>query len=238
MIDGIDPKLDSTQAFLQRIVLGETSGDEIYASNLQLRPINTPTILICSHNSRDSRCGILGPLLQNEFMQYINKRNTLRSVLLSKEVRDGNEDSEEIRSISVHPKFEPELLTRNRSQTHPINVGMISHIGGHKWAGNVIVYIPPNYQTMPLTIDMDGPSTDNRNQPTSDTVTYEPGTTESWSDDKQQPKPNLLAGKGIWYGRVEPQHVQGIVEQTIGRGKVIRELFRGGIDVNGQPLRL
>lgn len=49
---------------------------------------------------------------------------------------------------------------------------------------------------------------------------------------------NALAGRGIWYGRVEPGHVEGIVAKTIMEGKVIKELFRGGIDQNREILRL
>jgi len=75
-------------------------------------------------------------------------------------------------------------------------VGLISHIGGHKWAGNVIVYIPPSFSSNPL------------------------------------------AGKGIWYGRVGPEHVEGIVGKTILDGKVIKELFRGGIDQDRGIIRL
>ena len=36
-----------------------------------------------------------------------------------------------------------------------------------------------------------------------------------------------LAGKGVWYGRVEPRHVWGIVEETVRGGKVVEELCRG-----------
>lgn len=75
-------------------------------------------------------------------------------------------------------------------------VGLISHIGGHKWAGNVIIYIPPSFSR------------------------------------------NALAGRGIWYGRVGPEHVEGIVAKTMLEGKVIKELFRGGIDQDRKILRL
>ncbi|EEP78256.1 hypothetical protein UREG_03101 [Uncinocarpus reesii 1704] len=71
------------------------------------------------------------------------------------------------------------------------NVGLISHIGGHKYAGNVIIYLPPSMES------------------------------------------NALSGKGIWYGRVEPKHVEGIVKETILDGRVIRDHFRGGIEESG-----
>jgi (2Fe-2S) ferredoxin len=79
-------------------------------------------------------------------------------------------------------------------------VGLISHIGGHKFAGNVIVYLPPRLKT---------------------------------DDGEAHP----LAGHGIWYGRVEPRHVEGIISETILKGRVIEELFRGGITQDGEILR-
>ncbi|KAG7892891.1 hypothetical protein KL935_000840 [Ogataea polymorpha] len=56
-------------------------------------------------------------------------------------------------------------------------LGMISHIGGHVYAGNVLIF--------------------KRN------------------------------GDVIWYGRVLPHHVQGIVKLTLLENKLIEELYRG-----------
>lgn len=78
------------------------------------------------------------------------------------------------------------------------NIGLISHVGGHKYAGNVIVYIPPGLSTTS----------------------------------------NQLAGNGIWYGRIEPKHVEGIVSETILGGKVLGDFFRGGIRKDGEILRI
>ncbi|KAF9571609.1 hypothetical protein EC968_000348 [Mortierella alpina] len=61
-----------------------------------------------------------------------------------------------------------------------VELWMISHIGGHKLAGNVIVH--------------------------------------------------RSEGMAVWYGRVEPCHSQAIVEATIERGEVIRDLYRGSMD--------
>ncbi|KAL8762105.1 MAG: hypothetical protein Q9184_001850 [Pyrenodesmia sp. 2 TL-2023] len=123
-------------------------------------PITKPTILICSHGSRDMRCGVLGPLLHHEFERH-------------------NEDKR-------------------------LDVGMISHIGGHAFAGNVIIYIPPEY-------------------PLSDGRRVAAGAGKEMSP---------LVGMGIWYGRVEPRHVTMILEETVKKGNIIRELWRGGLDVD------
>ncbi|KAG0272637.1 hypothetical protein BGZ96_005246, partial [Linnemannia gamsii] len=58
-----------------------------------------------------------------------------------------------------------------------VEIWLVSHIGGHKFAGNVIVH---------------------------------------------------RGGVSVWYGRVEPCHSQAIVETTVERGEIIRELYRGG----------
>lgn len=70
------------------------------------------------------------------------------------------------------------------------HVAQISHIGGHKYAGNVIVYVPPLSS-------------------------------------------NALRGSGIWYGRVGPEQVEGVVGETLGKGKVVGELLRGGVVQGG-----
>jgi leucyl-tRNA synthetase len=78
------------------------------------------------------------------------------------------------------------------------DVGLISHIGGHKFAGNVIIYVPPG-------LALEGSA-------------------------------NALAGCGVWYGRVGPEHVEGVVDETVVNGRVIEELFRGGITKDGEML--
>ncbi|PSN70680.1 hypothetical protein BS50DRAFT_673458 [Corynespora cassiicola Philippines] len=90
--------------------------------------------------------------------------------------------------------FERELARRGIEG----EVGVISHIGGHKYAGNVIVYVPPGY--------------------------------------KAEAGENALQGSGVWYGRVGPEHVEGIVGETLGRGRVVLDLFRGGIAKGGVNL--
>ncbi|WPH00985.1 Hypothetical protein R9X50_00381900 [Acrodontium crateriforme] len=141
------------------------------------RPVNEVLVLICGHGGRDERCGKLGPVLQAEFEEKLK----LHEFTI-------HQEGPETDNVPANPSIEGFSPTAR--------VGLISHIGGHKWAGNIIVYIPPNCSS------------------------------------------NALAGKGIWYGRVGPEHVEGIVAKTILEGKVIKELFRGGIDQNGKILRL
>lgn len=135
-------------------------------------------IFVCGHGNRDQRCGILGPLLLAELEQKLPKFGV--NVV---ESGAGKQTSIRNRRSKSDPTKENNMSAR---------VGLISHIGGHKWAGNLIIYFPRYYQGHP-----------------------------------QAKHP--LKGKGIWYGRVEPWHVEGIIEQTIKEGTIIRELFRGGM---------
>ncbi|KAL8687616.1 MAG: hypothetical protein Q9218_006262 [Villophora microphyllina] len=121
------------------------------------QPINRTTVLICSHNTRDRRCGIIGPILYRSFTKRAN----------------------------------PDI----------VDVGMISHVGGHAFAGNVIIYTPPGHKISPS--DTGGGIGDSMLSP--------------------------LAGTGVWYGRVEPKHVRGILDETVNKGKIIAELWRGGL---------
>ncbi|KAL4776181.1 Sucrase/ferredoxin-like-domain-containing protein [Aspergillus nidulans var. acristatus] len=135
----------------------------------------SPVILICGHGGRDMRCGVMAPILEEQF----------RKILESK---------------GIYTPASPD--SGNFDHPDRAHIGLISHIGGHKYAGNVIVYIPKSMKY-------------------GDSSVAHP-----------------LAGKGIWYGRIEPKHVEGVVEETILGGRVLSDHFRGGIDHDGTILRL
>lgn len=140
------------------------------SKDLNAQLVNEVVVLICGHGGRDSRCGALGLPLQQEF-----------------------EDKLKHASIEILPKG------RSVDRTAPAragHVGLISHIGGHKWAGNVIIYIPATW------------------------------------DAKAE---HNLNGSAIWYGRVEPKHVEGIVQETVLEGRIIKDLWRGGMKLSETP---
>lgn len=162
-----------------------------HASSLYgVRDVKDVLVLICGHGGRDARCGEFGPVLKHEFESVLARQDLdveREAVFVPGPSEDGQEsiDQNELSKI-------PGTAAR---------VGLISHIGGHKFAGNVIIYIPPGMKTR---------------------------------DGEAHP----LAGCGIWYGRVEPRHVEGIVKETVIEGNVIEELFRGGIRQGGEVLRI
>ncbi|KAK4217062.1 Sucraseferredoxin-like protein [Rhypophila decipiens] len=158
-----------------------------------VRDVEDIMVLICGHGGRDQRCGVYGPVLRDEFS---TKLSDMGINVLSGPV-EVNEKAEAVPEISG----EAPATDTTELASPSAHISLISHIGGHKFAGNVILYIPPQLKT---------------------------------ADGKAHP----LAGHGIWYGRVEPKHVQGIIGETILKGNVISDLFRGGIKQNGEILRL
>lgn len=151
-----------------------------------VRDVEDIVVLICGHGGRDMRCGVMGPALRDEFEAQLPRYGV--EALRGPVQIDLGSDVEAITGTIEKP-----ALTAR--------VGLISHIGGHKFAGNVIIYLPPTMKA---------------------------------KDGGEHP----LAGHGIWYGRVEPKHVQGIIHETILKGTVIADMFRGGITQDREILRL
>lgn len=103
---------------------------------MTVTPVEKIIVLICGHAKRDIRCGVVGKLVHDEFVQVLS-----------------------------HEKL-----------SDKIELGYISHVGGHVYAGNVVILKPD--------------------------------------------------GTVIWYGMIQPQHVQGIVEKSIKDNQVIEEFSR------------
>lgn len=151
-----------------------------------VRDVEDIMVLICGHGGRDMRCGVMGPVLRSEFETQLARQGI--------DVLRG--------PVKIDAPGEAEAITGAVQQPAPTaRVGLISHIGGHKFAGNIIIYLPPSMKT---------------------------------ADGEKHP----LAGHGLWYGRVEPKHVEGIIQETVLQGRVIEDMFRGGIKQDRQILRL
>lgn len=133
-------------------------------------------MLICGHGGRDARCGVLGPVLQKEFENALPRAGI--------EILSG--------PVPLEKDSGAQLIEGKTEEKMTARIGIISHIGGHKFAGNVIFYIPPKAKL---------------------------------SNGEAHP----LAGMGIWYGRVEPKHVEGLIKATLQEGKVVEDLLRGGV---------
>lgn len=180
-------KLHSMHGGLSPIHRDRLTREPVYQQLLPgVQDVEDIMVMICGHGGRDMRCGVMGPALRDEFEAQLPRQGV--------EVSRGpvRVDVGDSRGVTGPTVEKPGLTAR---------VGLISHIGGHKFAGNVIIYLPPSMKA---------------------------------SGGGSHP----LAGHGIWYGRVEPKHVPGIVEETVIKGNVITDMFRGGIRQDGEILRL
>ncbi|ERS95591.1 hypothetical protein HMPREF1624_08107 [Sporothrix schenckii ATCC 58251] len=159
-------------------------------------PIPDVLVLICGHRARDARCGIVGPVLQTAFTRALGR--------VGFHVEQGPVEPDDYvgtdgNGATKNAPPPPAVQTARRTTAR---VGLVSHIGGHKFAGNVIVYLPPSLRTP-------------------DGLAAHP-----------------LAGYGVWYGRVEPEHVEGLVQETVLQGRVVEDHFRGAINQERQIVRL
>ncbi|KAK4050373.1 hypothetical protein OIV83_003442 [Microbotryomycetes sp. JL201] len=97
-------------------------------------------VLVCSHKRRDKRCHIAAPLLVEQFHRHLHRHDM--------EVDERGDDIHcpEDASIESWPvdgrdnRFDEELQGVKSSQR--VGLFHISHIGGHRYAGNVIIYLP------------------------------------------------------------------------------------------------
>lgn len=85
----------------------------------------------------------------------------------------------DIRCGELAPLLKNEFSLVIKKESLDVDIGLISHVGGHAYAGNVI-YLPKD-------------------------------------------------GEIVWYGRVFPENVQGIVQETIIGKKIIGEFYRGQV---------
>ncbi|KAG6019533.1 hypothetical protein E4U40_006953 [Claviceps sp. LM458 group G5] len=96
-----------------------------------------------------------------------------------------------------------------------VAIYLISHVGGHKYAANVIIYRRHNAfaALQGLEAGLDAPERDS-------------GLGEDDAD------ADVGAGQCIWLARVRPEHCENLVRYTILRGKLVKpeSQLRGGFD--------
>lgn len=166
------------------------AGDNELLENTTL-PFHS-VVLICSHNKRDKRCGVTSKYLVKAFESGLRRRDIYRSF-------------DDMRT-------EEQGGVRGGGTV----LGCVSHVGGHKFAGNVIIYRRRTRSVDQLHEKLKSLTLTNVENPEDAGAIR-----ETITEDVQ--------AEGIWLGRVEPRHVEAIIEQVILKGRVFRELYRGGL---------
>ncbi|KAK8237739.1 Sucrase/ferredoxin-like-domain-containing protein [Phyllosticta capitalensis] len=141
-------------------------------------------ILLCSHKTRDARCGQSAPLLRREFERHLR----------------------------------PLGLYRDLHDERPGGVGIyfINHVGGHKYAANVLIYRRAGSAGAELVA----------------AAQQQNGDTEAEKEGNGTAKENREAAQCMWLARVRPEDCENIVKYTILQGKLLKpeRQLRGGFD--------
>jgi hypothetical protein len=187
LIQGVSK--DTSSQFVERFVDGkEVAENGLAAETLPFHSM----VLICSHGKRDKRCAVTSKYLVKAFESGLRRRDLYRS-------------------------FDD---TRTEAQGGIPGggtvIGRLSHIGGHKFAGNVIIY-----RRRTKSVDQ---LHEKLKELTLTTVENPEDADFVRGEDQED-----VQAEGIWLGRVEPKHVEAIIEEVILKGRVFKELYRGGL---------
>ncbi|KAF8505675.1 Sucraseferredoxin-like protein [Russula emetica] len=100
----------------------------------------TCVILICSHRRRDVRCAVVAPKLEYAFSQTLEYEGWEVHTQLEDPTGPPLEDypDEDWKKAELSRR----LQELDESPTKRALILKTSHIGGHKYAGNVIIYMP------------------------------------------------------------------------------------------------
>jgi Sucrase/ferredoxin-like len=108
-------------------------------------------------------------------------------------------------------------LYRDINDERPGGVGIyfISHVGGHKYSANMMIYRRRDFNWYKKTRAL---------------INAEPPTEDTNKERDEQEAEG--AAQGIWLARVRPEDCEGIVKFTILQGKVVKpgQQLRGGFD--------
>ncbi|KAK4052226.1 hypothetical protein OIO90_004448 [Microbotryomycetes sp. JL221] len=115
------------------------------ANELQSWPLPySAVVLICSHKRRDKRCHIAAPLLIDQFHRHLSQKD-FEVDERGDDIHCPTDDSIESWPADVrNDKFDDALrgVKTNGTGASRVALWKISHIGGHRYAGNVIIYLP------------------------------------------------------------------------------------------------
>ncbi|KAJ6442137.1 acyltransferase [Purpureocillium lavendulum] len=132
-------------------------------------------------------------------------------------------------------------LYRDLHDERPGGVGIyfISHVGGHKYSANVMVYRRPNAFGQDDVVEEK--ETEEQSSPANGDAAHANGSNGSNGEATNgngkpanggDAKTDLGAGQCIWLARVKPEDCENLVRYTVLKGKVVKpeSQLRGGFD--------
>ncbi|PPQ74734.1 hypothetical protein CVT24_003862 [Panaeolus cyanescens] len=99
-------------------------------------------ILLCSHKKRDNRCGIAAPKLEHAFIKSLEAQGWDADTQLEHpELTMGLP----LEDLDATPEMREDIMKQQMKESAESKRALIvkvSHVGGHKYAGNCIIYTP------------------------------------------------------------------------------------------------
>lgn len=98
-------------------------------------------ILLCSHKKRDNRCAIAAPLLERAFIHSLQENGWAADTQLECQCLMGPP----LENLRTTPEETEKHLSKELQSSAEEKRALIlqtSHIGGHRYAGNCIIYTP------------------------------------------------------------------------------------------------
>ena len=122
-------------------------------------------------------------------------------------------------------------LFRELDDERPGGVGIyfVSHVGGHKYAANVIVYRRRDFNWYRQDTTTTATADDDDDESDTDTDHEERGRSKNTRTNNPADEG---ASQGIWLARVRPEDCENIIRYTVLQGKVVKpgHQLRGGFD--------
>ncbi|KAJ3500059.1 hypothetical protein NLJ89_g9958 [Agrocybe chaxingu] len=99
-------------------------------------------ILICSHKKRDNRCGIAAPKLEHAFIRSLEAQGWDADTQLEHPELTMGIPLEDL-NVTAEERYENiSSQLKESSESKRALIVKVSHVGGHKYAGNCIIYTP------------------------------------------------------------------------------------------------
>ncbi|KAF5333400.1 hypothetical protein D9611_002199 [Ephemerocybe angulata] len=126
----VKPELDQRGAFLEKSPL-----------KTWVLPYSC-VILLCSHRRRDARCGIAAPKLEHALIKSLEAQGWEADTELEHPSHTMGAPLEELNVTPEQREENIALQLKESTESKRALILMVSHVGGHKYAGNVIIYTP------------------------------------------------------------------------------------------------
>ncbi|KAG5718007.1 Actin patches distal protein 1, partial [Termitomyces sp. T112] len=98
-------------------------------------------ILLCSHKKRDNRCALTAPKLENAFVHSLQENGWAADTQLECHCLMGT-PLEDLQGTHEERQETISKELKNSAEEKRALILKTSHIGGHKFAGNCIIYTP------------------------------------------------------------------------------------------------